>query len=242
MHKAGLTIGQRCFLVLFSFFMLLVSTVSYALPFNIVPKSGVPLPTRVSAGSAVAAYYTVSNQTISQRNNNFVKYLPVNVTQVSTGGTFADTCGETFNLSPRGQAGSSCTLQLTVSGPVDPNDPDPHHHLFVCFPSGLTCAGTSFPLNVSLSQTPIPPSLISIAVTPTTATINIGQTQQFTATGSFANGSTSDITTSVTWVSSNTAVATITTSGLATAVGAGSTSITASLGFVTSNSATLTTV
>ena len=36
--------------------------------------------------------------------------------------------------------------------------------------------------------------LISIAITPATASIKAGATQPFTATGTFANGSSSDIT------------------------------------------------
>ena len=65
----------------------------------------------VLAGSGAPAFYTVTNLTMAQRNGNFVKYLPPNVTQVTAGGTFADTCGATFNLAGSGQAGSSCTLQ-----------------------------------------------------------------------------------------------------------------------------------
>ena len=70
--------------------------------------------------------------------------------------------------------------------------------------------------------------LQSIAVSPSTATIAIGQTQQFTATGSYNDGSQRNITTSAAWSSSNTAVARV-TGGLATARGNGSATIKASL-------------
>jgi DNA-binding beta-propeller fold protein YncE len=71
------------------------------------------------------------------------------------------------------------------------------------------------------------PKLNSIAVTPATATIAEGATQQFTATGSNSDGSTSDITNQVNWSSSNEAVATISGGGLATGVSAGIVTITA---------------
>jgi Bacterial Ig-like domain (group 2)/Collagen triple helix repeat (20 copies) len=72
----------------------------------------------------------------------------------------------------------------------------------------------------NLSNTP-PPTLISIAVTPTNATIYPGN-EQFVATGTYSDGSTQIITTSVTWSSSNTAVATIGAStGLVTFVSFG---------------------
>src|SRR5262249_22975462 len=60
--------------------------------------------------------------------------------------------------------------------------------------------------------------LQSIAVTPANPTVAKGQTDQFTATGTLSDGSHQDLTSSVTWASSNTAVATINTAGLTTAV------------------------
>jgi hypothetical protein len=84
-------------------------------------------------------------------------------------------------------------------------------------------------------------ALTSIAVTPASATINAGSTQQFTATGTYnAPPTTQDITSSVTWASDNTAVATIDASGLATGASAGTANITATQGSVVSSPATLT--
>jgi uncharacterized protein YjdB len=73
--------------------------------------------------------------------------------------------------------------------------------------------------------------LDSVQVTPASQALTVGQTAQFTATGTFGNAkslSTQNITTSVTWTSSVPAVATISAAGIATAVGAGTTTITAS--------------
>src|SRR5271168_2563800 len=78
------------------------------------------------------------------------------------------------------------------------------------------------------------PTLNSIVVTPANVSIPAGKTQQFAATGHYSDGSTKDLTTTATWNSTVQTVATISnaagTNGLATGVGNGSTSITATLG------------
>ena len=82
-------------------------------------------------------------------------------------------------------------------------------------------------------------TLTSIAVTPTNPSIANGTTRQFTATGTFSDSTTQDLTTQVTWSSSATGVATISNAGgsqgLASSVAVGSTTITATLGLVSGN-------
>jgi len=76
-----------------------------------------------------------------------------------------------------------------------------------------------------------PQGLDSVQVSPTSQSLAVGQTAQFSATGTYGNAdhlSTQNITSGVTWASSTPSVATVNSSGLATAVGAGSTTITAS--------------
>ena len=77
-----------------------------------------------------------------------------------------------------------------------------------------------------------------ITITPTTASIDVGTTQQFSATGYFSDGTTTP-NFPVVWGSSNMAVATITTGGVASAVGPGTTSITATANGITATPATL---
>ena len=81
------------------------------------------------------------------------------------------------------------------------------------------------------------PTLTSIGITPTNSTILTGGSQQFTATGTYSDGSTRDITSQATWTSSNTAVATINAAGLATGVFEGTTMISATLAGVTGSTA-----
>src|SRR5207245_2271935 len=75
--------------------------------------------------------------------------------------------------------------------------------------------------------------------TPANPSVPAGSTQQFAATGTYSDGSMQNVTGGLTWASSNTAVATISGSGLASAVAAGATTISAKQGSV-SNSTTMT--
>ncbi len=77
------------------------------------------------------------------------------------------------------------------------------------------------------------PTLQSIAVTPVNPTIPSGGTQQFTATGTYSDDSTQNLTSQVTWTSSSTAVVSINAAGLVTGLGAGQTVISATFGGVT---------
>jgi uncharacterized protein YjdB len=88
--------------------------------------------------------------------------------------------------------------------------------------------------------------LDSIQVTPATQALTVGQTAQFSALGIYGNAnkpSTKNITSAVSWISGAPSVATISASGMATAVNPGTTTITAdatAFNGATSSSATLT--
>ena len=83
------------------------------------------------------------------------------------------------------------------------------------------------------------PTLVSIQVTPATASIITETTQQFTAIGTYSDGTTQNVTSMSTWSSSLMSVATVSSGGLATAVALGQTTIEAAVGAI-NNSATLT--
>ncbi len=85
-----------------------------------------------------------------------------------------------------------------------------------------------------------PAALVSIAITPSTASIFTNQNQGFSATCTYSDSSTQNCTSTVTWSSSNTAAATINASGTAQPVGAGTTTINAALGTVPNGTALLT--
>ncbi|MGR5139875.1 Ig-like domain-containing protein, partial [Vibrio jasicida] len=81
--------------------------------------------------------------------------------------------------------------------------------------------------------------LVSIQVTPADKSIPKGTNQKYIATGTYTDNSTKDISTNVSWTSSDTDIATI-VNGLASGVAEGETTITATFGGVQSNDATLT--
>jgi uncharacterized protein YjdB len=106
---------------------------------------------------------------------------------------------------------------------------------------GIISPAVSLPVIISAatpSSTTPGPALISIAITqPSTLSINLilayQKTQQFVATGSYSDGSKKDITTLVTWTSSASNIASITSAGLTTGIAVGTTLITASMpGFI----------
>jgi uncharacterized protein YjdB len=75
-----------------------------------------------------------------------------------------------------------------------------------------------------------PSGLDSLTISPSVQALAVGQTAQFTAIGTFGNAThptTGPISSGVTWVSSAPSIATVSATGLATAVGAGTTTITA---------------
>lgn len=72
----------------------------------------------------------------------------------------------------------------------------------------------------------VAPSLQSVTVTPATATIQVGDSQQYTATATFSDGSTQDITTIASWTLSNAVKADVNPMGRVTGNESGTTDVT----------------
>ena len=109
-------------------------------------------------------------------------------------------------------AGASCNLQVAIT----PTTNGARTALLsINSTNGITPSTQSAPL----SGTGI--SLVSIAITPANLSVSATNTVQFTATGTYSDNSTQNITNSVGWTSSSTGIATINASGLATGVAAG---------------------
>jgi hypothetical protein len=148
-------------------------------------------------------------------SDSSTKNITTSVTWKSSNTAFA-TIGGATGLAT-GVAAGTTQITATQGSVVSPNDP--------------------------LTVTAAAATLVSIAVTPGSPSVGIGNTLQFTATGKYSDNSTKNIASSVTWVSSNTLFATIgMTSGLATGVAVGTTQITATLGSVVSPDDALTVV
>jgi uncharacterized protein YjdB len=101
--------------------------------------------------------------------------------------------------------------------------------------AGITSSSVNLPVVTAA------PTLSSIAIAPASpASLVVGSTQQFTATGTYSDSSTADISSQVTWNSDTPTAATISSTGLATGVAAGAVNITATLSGITSSPVSLT--
>lgn len=85
-------------------------------------------------------------------------------------------------------------------------------------------SGSSSPSSTT-APTSTTPTVNGVAVSGTAP--NVGSTSQFAATASFSNNTTQTVTSSATWASSNTSVATVNSAGLVTGVSSGAVDISA---------------
>lgn len=108
-------------------------------------------------------------------------------------------------------------------------------YLLVALALSLVSCGGSSGGSGSTPTNPAPttPTVSTVNVTGPSASAKMGETAQFTATAIMSNGSTQTVTGQATWQSSNTVVATVSSSGMVTAVGVGDADIRASFQSVT---------
>jgi hypothetical protein len=105
---------------------------------------------------------------------------------------------------------------------------------------GAACTSKSTPTAptpVSTAPTPTPPApapptVTSVTVTGTTSFTEAGARAQFTARANLSNGTTEDRTSTATWQSDNTVVATVSSQGMVTVLASGDTAINATVGDV----------
>lgn len=105
----------------------------------------------------------------------------------------------------------------------------------------ITAQGASSP-NYAITHrhgtlTVTPAVLASIGVSPSSASLTVGQKQTFTAQGRYSDQTSRDLTLLAAWFSSSTAVATVASGGLVTAVAGGSATIRASYGGLSGSAA-----
>jgi len=91
----------------------------------------------------------------------------------------------------------------------------------------LTILALAFGFAFTLPGCSTGPSTAVSSVVVIGPSLEVGATGQFQATATLADGTKQDVTTASTWTSSNTAVATVTSAGVVTALSVGSTTITA---------------
>jgi hypothetical protein len=189
--------------------------------------SSFPTNTFESANYWVDVAYTES---VSTATLTSIAVTPANTSIGSTGtqqftatGTYSDS--STQNITMQVAWASSKTNFATING----------SGLAAAVAAGTTViSATLSGITGSTNLTVNPPATLqSIAVTPANQTITAGNTLQFTATGTYSDSSTQNLTSQVTWASSIKGYATIATGGLATGQSAGATTISATLSGIT---------
>jgi len=184
-----------------------------------------------------SAYLEVTNKTITSIQITSIPSLVNGTsTQFTAVAVFSD--GTTLDITNLGDWSTSDANKASVGNGSDNK--------------GLVSGVATGSVNISVSYAGVSASrpisivaanLVSISIGGN-VTVGIGANRDYVAMGTFSNGATQDITRSVTWSSSNSAVASINDNaginkGQATALTAGSTVITATLGSI-SGSANLT--
>jgi len=152
--------------------------------------------------------------------------LPLGTSTAFTAqGTFSDLTKQDLTTSVVWSSGTPATATITSDGIAS-----------TVAPGTTQITATSGLVSGSTLLTVLPHTLVSLAITPQNAYVSVNRTLQFSATGTFSDGTSSDLTTQVNWASSNTNVVTIgANTGLATGKAFGPINITASMGGVSTS-------
>ena len=152
--------------------------------------------------------------------------LPVNTTQqFSVVGSYSD--GSSSDITAQVSWTSSTIANATVSA----------SGLVTGVAAGsATITATLNSVSGSTSVTVNAPTITAISVTPDDLTVPIGVSQQYTASAIYSDGSIQDLVSGATWGSSNPAVASIDSNGLANTLSGGTTTITVTVGAFTDSS------
>ena len=212
------------------------TTWSAAFPIDNFPADGsytvrayaVDLAANIQTSAAVSTFTIDRDQTITFGTlaNKTYGDTPFSVTATASSGLTVTFSTTTPSVCTSGGA-NGATITIVATG--------------TCTVQADQAGDTTFNAAPSVSQSfTVIPALVSIAVSPTSPTIEAGTDRQFGAIGTYSDATTADITASVTWTSASPAVATIgATTGLAHGVAAGTSGISATLELV-SGSTTLT--
>jgi hypothetical protein len=196
------------------------------------------LTTGAAAGSAMV---TASLSGITGNASLTVMAPTVTLTSISVAPASANIAAgatqqftATATYSNGSTANVSSTASWTVGTPAVANINSSGLTTGVAAGSAIVTASLSgISGNASLTVTAPTETLTSIAVAPPSASIAVGATQQFTATATYGNGSTANVSSTALWTVATPAVATINSGGLATGITTGSTTLTASLTGIT---------
>ena len=204
----------------------------------------IPIDSSGSAQTLGVATVTISATYGSITGSTSFTVLPAALVSIALNPSNSSIAlGTTVSLTPVGAFTDGSTQTLS---PVLWNSDDPTVAFVAVNGTGLVSGNAIGSANISAtagsitgstSVTVTPAVISSIAVTPGSITIPAGTTQQFTAMATFTDSSIQDVSSLATWSSSSGSVATVSSSGLATAVSVGSSTMTATMGSISGTGA-----
>ncbi len=217
---------------------------------DITPSSGLATAGTATGTATISALFSgiTGSTNLTSADVASISVAPLDATiilgttqQYLATGALAVSGSPTQNLTPWATWTSSSPSVATFNNLAGPKG------LATSQGTGTTFITAAYALVTSNTATLVvnPATLLTIEVTPASSvSVPLGKTQQFTATGTYSNNTTQDLTSVATWFSSNELVSTVSNTvgskGLATTLAEGSTAISAQFSGVTSNSATLT--
>ena len=146
--------------------------------------------------------------------------------QLTATASYSD--GTTFNVTAQSQftSANSAAVSATAGG------------LITGVNAGTSVISAAFGGKIATSSAEtLATTLSSIAISPASATIDIGAKQNYTLTARYSDNSTAVVTGSATWTSSLAGIATVLDTGVATGVAAGTTTIVATFNGQSANAA-----
>jgi len=221
----------------------LTNTVSWsASPNTVAGINSTGLVTALTPGTATitaswgqissSATFTVTAQMVSIAINPPNPSIPFGLSEPLTAtGTFSDGSTQDVTGDVTWTSSSSAVATVTSAGLVTP------------VTQGTTTITAAYgAISVSAPLTVAAPALVTAVLNPQNPVFPAGVAQQFTATGTFSDGTTQDVTTLVTWGSGNSSIASVSASGLVTTGSSGTTAVFVALnGFTFSTNVTVST-
>ena len=206
------------------------STATYATSAaSVATVSASGVVTAVVAGSAtITATYSGKTSTVAVTvNPPVIQSIAVSPTTkiLSIGGTQALAVTATYDVGPTADVTALATYASSTPSVATVSAAG----VVIAVAAGTTTITATYSGKTATSAITVSPLVLqSIAITPPSATLAIGGTSPLTVTASFDTGPTANVTSTATYATSASSVATVSIAGLVTAVGPGSATITAS--------------
>ena len=150
-----------------------------------------------------------------------ITLTPAHSAQLKAVGTYSDTSTQDISAAVTWSANPSGIVAVSSSGLATGNAV-----------GTATVTAASNTLSATGAVKVVAPTLNSISITPSQASIPLGENQPLSAMGTYNDGSTRSLTSSVQWSSSDSAVLSFSNGNIATATAVGTAMVTATLGTV----------